>query len=178
LLQPQYSFSTNIPPAPIFLQSQFSFIPSIPSSPVFLHPQYSFIPNIPSSPVFLHPQYSFIPNIPSSPVFLQPQYSFSLNIPSAPRPVEHDDSLPVPKPPQQWTLHEEETASTSPEHKPGPSCSSDDLDFLERTGPYFIAQSVLNDIVGELNLSKIRSALLVSHLQGWNLLQQGGAVQM
>jgi hypothetical protein len=28
------------------------------------------------------------------------------NIPSALRPVEHDDSLPTPKPPQQWTLHE------------------------------------------------------------------------
>jgi len=42
------------------------------------------------------------------------------NIPSALRPVEHDNSLPIPKPPQQLTLHEEETTSTSPEDDPGP----------------------------------------------------------
>jgi len=29
------------------------------------------------------------------------------NIPSTPRLVEHDDFLPYPKPPQQWTVHEE-----------------------------------------------------------------------
>lgn len=43
------------------------------------------------------------------------------NIPSALRPVKHYDSLPVRKPPQQWTLHEEELTSTSPEDEPGPS---------------------------------------------------------
>jgi hypothetical protein len=71
------------------------------------------------------------------------------------------------------TMHGEEPASTSPEHKPGPSCSSVDADILERTVPYLISQSVLNYVVGELNFSKIQSALLVSRLQGWNFLQQG-----
>jgi hypothetical protein len=52
------------------------------------------------------------------------------NIPSALRPVEHDNSLPIQEPPQQWTLHETPT-STSPEDEPGPSCSSVDPDFLE-----------------------------------------------
>jgi hypothetical protein len=39
------------------------------------------------------------------------------SVPSALRPVEHDDSLPIPKPPQQQTLHEEPT-STSPVDEP------------------------------------------------------------
>jgi hypothetical protein len=37
------------------------------------------------------------------------------SIPSALRPVEHDDSLQIPNPPQQRTLHEEEPTSTFPE---------------------------------------------------------------
>jgi len=57
------------------------------------------------------------------------------NIPSALRPVERVDSLPIPKPPRQNTLHEEPT-STSPEDEPGPPGSSLDPDFLERTVPY------------------------------------------
>jgi hypothetical protein len=44
------------------------------------------------------------------------------NIPSALGPVEHDNSLPIPKPPQQWTLHEEEPISFSPEDELGFSC--------------------------------------------------------
>ena len=52
------------------------------------------------------------------------------NIPSALRPVEHDYSLSIPKPPQQWTLHVEESTSTSPEDEPGPSRSNVDPDFL------------------------------------------------
>jgi hypothetical protein len=36
------------------------------------------------------------------------------NIPSALRPVEHDVSLPIPKPPQQLTLHAKEPTNTSP----------------------------------------------------------------
>ena len=55
------------------------------------------------------------------------------NIPTALRPFEHDESLPVPKQPQQWTLHEEEQTSTSPEDEPGPSCSRIDPDFPELT---------------------------------------------
>jgi len=40
------------------------------------------------------------------------------NIPSALRTLEHDDSLPMLKRPQQWTLHEEGPTSTSPEEEP------------------------------------------------------------
>jgi hypothetical protein len=63
------------------------------------------------------------------------------NIPSALRPVKHDNFLPVPKPPQQWTLHEEELTSTSPEDEPGPSWSSVDPDFPEL---YLITYRSLN----------------------------------
>jgi len=39
------------------------------------------------------------------------------NNPSALRPVEHDDSLPNSKPPEQWTLLKEESTSTSLERR-------------------------------------------------------------
>ena len=58
------------------------------------------------------------------------------NIPSALRPFEDDDSLPVPKPPQQWALHEEELTSTFPKDEPGPSCSSVDPDETNCTSSY------------------------------------------
>jgi hypothetical protein len=94
------------------------------------------------------------------------------NIPSAPRPVTHDDSPPIRKPPRQWTLHEEETTSNSPEDEAFPSCSNMHPDFQEQTVLYLISQSELNDLVRDFKLSKIQADLLVSHLQGRNLLQQ------
>jgi len=78
------------------------------------------------------------------------------NIPSALRPVEHGDSLPNSKPPQQWTLQEEPN-STSPEDESGPSCFNVDPDFPELTVPYLISLSELNDLVTDLNLSKIQA---------------------
>jgi len=94
------------------------------------------------------------------------------NIPSALRPVVHDGSLPVPKPPQQWTLHEEELTNTYPEHEPEPSCSSVHPDFPERFVPHLISQSELNDLVRQLSLSKIQAEHLAPRLQGGNLLEQ------
>jgi hypothetical protein len=94
------------------------------------------------------------------------------SIPSALRPVKHDDSLPVSKPPQQWTLQEELT-STSPEDEPGHSCSSVEPDCQELSVPHLASQSEINDLVRDLNLSKIQTELLASRLQSCNLLQQG-----
>jgi len=91
------------------------------------------------------------------------------NITSALGPVKHDDSLSIRKPPQQWTLREEEPTSISPENKPGHSCSSVDPDFLELTLPHLISQSELNDLVRELSLSKIQAELLSSRLKGRSL---------
>jgi len=87
------------------------------------------------------------------------------NIPSALRPVEHDNSLPIPKPLKQWTLHKEEPTSTTPEEEPGPSCSNVDHDFV----PHHISQYELNGLVKILTLSKIQAELLASLLQGWDL---------
>jgi hypothetical protein len=78
------------------------------------------------------------------------------NIPSALRPVEHDGSLPVPKPHQQWALHEEEPTSTIPKDEPGPSCSSVNPDFPELTAPHLISQAELNYPVRDLIFRKFR----------------------
>ncbi|XP_076324370.1 uncharacterized protein LOC143232621 [Tachypleus tridentatus] len=92
------------------------------------------------------------------------------NLPSAMRPVPHDDSLPIPKPPEEWTLDEpdEETAmqgtgsDIDPDFKP---CSSGN--------PHVITQSELNDLVRDLGLSKAKAKLLGSRLQEWCLLSPG-----
>ena len=85
--------------------------------------------------------------------------------------VKHDNSLPIPKPPQQWTLHDKEPTSTSSEDEPGPSGSNVDPDFPQLTVPHLTPQSELNGLVRNLNLSKIQTGLLASRLQGWNLKQ-------
>jgi hypothetical protein len=90
------------------------------------------------------------------------------SIPSALRPVEHEDSLPIPKPPQQLTLHAQEPTSISPKDEPGTSCSNVDPDFPELTVPHLISQSELNYLVRDLNLSKIQAEHLASSLQWWN----------
>jgi hypothetical protein len=74
------------------------------------------------------------------------------NIPSDLSPIEHDNSLPIPMPPQQWTLLEEEPTTISPEDKPGPSCSSVDPDFPGLTVPHLIPQSELDDLIRDFNL--------------------------
>jgi hypothetical protein len=47
-----------------------------------------------------------------------------------------------------------------------------DPDFPELKVSHFILQSEINHLVRGLNLPEIQTELLVSHLQGWNLLQQ------
>jgi hypothetical protein len=91
------------------------------------------------------------------------------NIPSALRPVEHDNSLPIPKPLKSWILHEEEPTSNTPEEEHGPACPNVDPDFPELTAPHRIWQSELNGLVKILNLSKIQAELLASRPQGLNL---------
>jgi hypothetical protein len=74
------------------------------------------------------------------------------SIPSTIRPGRHDETLPISKPPEQWTLHEEEPTITSTEHKPGPSCSSPNPEFLELTLPHLVSQSELNYLETDLNV--------------------------
>jgi hypothetical protein len=70
--------------------------------------------------------------------------------------------MPISKPPQQQTLHEELT-STSPEDKSGSSCAKVDPDFPKQIVPHLKSQSGLTDLVRDLNLSKIHAELLASH---------------
>lgn len=95
------------------------------------------------------------------------------SIPSALWPATHDVSLPIRKPPQRWNLHEREPTRTSPEDETETSCHNVDSDFPEITVFHLIPQSGMNDLVRDLNFSKIQAKLLPSPLQGWNLLQQG-----
>ena len=48
-----------------------------------------------------------------------------------------------------------------------------DPDFAERNIPHLISHFELNDLVRNLNLSKIQAEILASRLKGWNLLPQG-----
>lgn len=96
------------------------------------------------------------------------------NLPSAIRPVPHDDSLPVPKPPEKWSLDE---ADEDPAME---SSSDNDPDFEPSTSgvPHLITQSELNDLVRDLALSKAKAELLGSRLQGWHLLSPGTKISV
>jgi hypothetical protein len=97
------------------------------------------------------------------------------NLASALRPVPHDDSLPVPKPPESWTLDEEDEKETGDDEEPTQMEAAADPDFVPSTSsdPHLISQAELNDLVRDLGLSKSQAELLGSRLQGWNLLSAG-----
>ena len=90
------------------------------------------------------------------------------NLQSALRPVPHGEGLPVPKVPNSLQMPESSSDASSlvecdinhGDHEYSASASNTRL----------IQQSELNDLVGDLNLSKQQSELLASRLQQWNLL--------
>lgn len=88
------------------------------------------------------------------------------NLKSAMRPVPHSSDLPVPQPPAQITVQEEDFQSEN----------EDDTTFEATAGPsrepHLITQGDLNDLVRDLNLSKKQSEVLGSRLKGWNLLSK------
>lgn len=97
------------------------------------------------------------------------------NIPSALRPVPHGNSLPVPQPPESYTLDSEsDSESTSPEAGPSYIPSSHELPDT----PHLITQGELNDLVRDLDLPKSKAELLGSRLQQWNLLDKGVKVSI
>jgi hypothetical protein len=73
------------------------------------------------------------------------------NIPSAVTPVSHSDELPVPVPvpPQTWSLEEENT--DDPMETVHTSLESE---YEDPNKPHLIAQSKLNEPVRDLNLSQ------------------------
>ncbi|KAK4887859.1 hypothetical protein RN001_004130 [Aquatica leii] len=99
------------------------------------------------------------------------------NIPSALRPVPHNDTLPIPEPPNTYTLEPEIDLKDS-EPQPGASNDTfnDDEEYsadLVSRQPHLLTQSELNDLVRDLQLPKTKSQLLGSRLQQWNLLEKG-----
>jgi hypothetical protein len=100
---------------------------------------------------------------------------FYPNLESALRPVAHDDSLPVPIPPDDGNIliPEEEDGNTCIELRENESTLSDP-EYIpsraERTSKKF-SQSELNDLIRDLSLSKEKSELLASRLKEKDMLQ-------
>jgi hypothetical protein len=91
------------------------------------------------------------------------------NVPSALRPVPHNEALPIPKPPANVNMDDEDSAIDEADlEQVEASCSSSE--------PNLLTQGDLNDLVRNLNLSKKGAEILASRLKGWNLLQQGTKV--
>jgi len=80
------------------------------------------------------------------------------NIPSAIRPVPHGEDLPMPKPPKEYNLNsemEEEDTEKTGSHKEEPT----DPDFQgpASESPHKLTQNELNDLVSDLELSKVKA---------------------
>jgi hypothetical protein len=71
------------------------------------------------------------------------------NVPSALRPVPHNEELPIPKPPANVNMDDEDSAIDEADlEQVEASCSSSE--------PNLLTQGDLNDLVRNLNLSKKR----------------------
>ena len=91
------------------------------------------------------------------------------NLPSAIRPVPHSPDFPVPDPPKQMTLSDDDLSDNDKEQE------IEDMEFKPNcfsSEPHLLSQGDLNDLVRDLNLSKKQSELLGSRSKGWNLLQK------
>jgi len=95
------------------------------------------------------------------------------NLSSAMRPVPHSAELPVPKPPTNMTLSDNESS----DEDVGQANNNMDFDptFAGTSSSieqHLLTQGDQNDIVRDLNLSKEQAELFGSRLKGWNLLRQ------
>ena len=97
------------------------------------------------------------------------------NLSSALRPVPHDDTLPVPAPPNKWTLEDEEVDEPEAEH---PAAADPEYHLQQSNEPHRITQGELNDLIRDLDLPKKPAELLGSRLQGWNLLAPGTKISV
>ena len=102
------------------------------------------------------------------------------NLPSAIRPVSHDESMPVPKAPDEYNLLSDDVCLDSVigeqlDESPG---NTDDtredfetVHYPPEKQPHLISQGELNDLVCNLDLTKTKAEILGSRLQQWNLLE-------
>ena len=88
--------------------------------------------------------------------------------------MPHDDTLPVPAPPDNWTLDDEEVDEPEAEH---PAAADPEYHPQQSNEPHRITQGELNDLIRDLDLPKKSAELLRSRLQGWNLLAPGSVFQ-
>ena len=94
------------------------------------------------------------------------------NCNSALKPVPHGNDLPVPSPP---SLEKQESEESSTEHETTGSeaCESEeDTEGCITKKPTLINQSMLNDLVRDLTLTKDKAEILGSRLKQWNLLEK------
>ena len=94
------------------------------------------------------------------------------------RPLPHDESMPVPKPPENVNFEsdsesEKSPSDAGPSYVKGQGSSSSNSSTEE---PHLITQADLNDLVRDLDLPKSKAQLLGSRLQQWNLLEKGTKV--
>lgn len=78
------------------------------------------------------------------------------NIPSAIRPVPHCESLPIPEPPNYFSLDCDDEEENTPEEIPQPSTTRNPEFFLNITfaEPHKIMQKEISDLIRDLQLSK------------------------
>ena len=97
--------------------------------------------------------------------------------------MKHDFCLPVPVPPDTYTLRsvssdeepaacedvaQSSSAQSDPNYAPVPDINE----------PHVISQEELNDLIRDLDLPKSKALLLASRLQQWNLLNQNVNISM
>ncbi|XP_066465456.1 uncharacterized protein [Eleutherodactylus coqui] len=93
------------------------------------------------------------------------------NFPSARRPVCHSEEWPVPVPPENVIVSEDEYSDEHAEDREGDMYTDPTFqDLWESNEPHFLIQGDLNDLIRDLNLSKQQAELLGLRLKGWNLL--------
>ena len=100
------------------------------------------------------------------------------NIPSSIAPVPHNTSnLPVPNPPQKAQQMVAVESSEDSEMEVGEPSLSFGVRRCQRSGdercPYYPNQEDINDLIGEMALTKSNAELLVSRLKQWELLDKG-----
>ena len=97
------------------------------------------------------------------------------DLPSTIRSVLHCKELPVAEP-LEYPTFSDDNSSSDEDHKQQERGNADcDLVFeasCSSSEPHLLTQGVLNNLVCDLNLSKIQVELLGSRLKGWNILHQ------
>jgi len=92
------------------------------------------------------------------------------------RPVPHGEGISFPEPPKEFTIEsddekEGESISGSPE---SPASTEPHVSHGRTPAPqpHILTQDELNDLIHNLELSKIKAELLGSRLKQWNLLEK------